>query len=120
MADSPIENARKILAAERRQGCQDRVVVGGLDKFLVNWRGRVAAEAEDPAALVLAERVVATLEDYAEAPPDDRGRRLDEALAMLDETRVPVGGAASARAPVGAASASVGAGLVSTRGRVGT
>ena len=86
MADGLIDNARKVLAAERRAGCHDKVVVGGLERFLANWRNRVGAGADDPSLLVLAEQVVATLEGYAAAPPDDRGRWLDRALELLGES----------------------------------
>ena len=78
-----LENARKVLGAERRGGCQDRVVVGGLGKYLANWRARVAAQADDPSLLILAEQVVATLDGYGAAPPEVRAGRLDEAMALL-------------------------------------
>ena len=84
MADGFLDNARKVLAAERRQGCRDTTVVGGLGRYLANWRARVAANADDPSSLLFAERIVATLEGYAAAPPDVRAERLDRALALLE------------------------------------
>src|ERR671916_348245 len=83
-----IQNARNVLGLERRQGCQDRAVVGGLTTYLVNWRGRVA-RAGDRALLALAERVVAALDGYADLPPAERAERLDEALGLLEATPSP-------------------------------
>ena len=81
-----IQNARNVLGLERRQGCQDRAVVGGLASYLANWRGRVA-KVGDGALLALAERVVALLDGYADLPTDRRAARLDEALALLEGGR---------------------------------
>ncbi|HYU17627.1 MAG TPA: ATP-dependent DNA helicase RecG [Chloroflexota bacterium] len=81
---SLIENARRVLGAERRQGCHNRAVVGGLGKFLENWRGRIAAQAaEDPSTLRVAEQVVWALDGYALASPAVRAQRLDRALDIL-------------------------------------
>jgi hypothetical protein len=99
MADGLIDNARKVLAAERRAGCHDTVVVGGLERFLANWRNRVGAGADDPSLLLLAEQVVATLEGYAAAPPDDRGRRLDRALELLETGAGDLDGRSPASTP---------------------
>jgi ATP-dependent DNA helicase RecG len=79
-----LDNARRIFSAERRQGCRDQVVVGGLEKFLANWRVRVAANAYDPNTLNVAEQVVAALNGYGMASLDDRARRLDHVLALID------------------------------------
>ncbi|MCC6178953.1 MAG: ATP-dependent DNA helicase RecG [Chloroflexi bacterium] len=81
-----VENARKIFEAERKQGCQDRVVVGGLAAFLGNWERRVHAASADPACHALARDVAEALVGYAEASPPERASRLDAALALLSET----------------------------------
>ncbi len=99
MADGFLDNARRVLGAERRQGCRDATVVGGLEKYLANWRARVAANAVDPSPLLFAERIVATLEGYGVAPPEVRAERLDRALALLDSGANGGGGALPGRRP---------------------
>ncbi|MDP8924969.1 MAG: hypothetical protein M3O34_19145, partial [Chloroflexota bacterium] len=83
-----IQNARNVLGLERRQECQDRAVVGGLAKYLANWRARVA-QAGDAMTLDLAGRVVAALEGYAELTTAERAARLDEALTLLEHWPSP-------------------------------
>ncbi len=99
-----IQNARNVLGLERRQGCQDRAVVGGLAMYLANWRGRVA-QSGDRALLALAGRVMAALDGYADLPPAERAARLDAALVLLEdgvdgEALTPAGGRVPIRPPL--------------------
>jgi hypothetical protein len=83
MAGPPeIENARKILELERKQGCQDRVVTTGLASFLTNWQQRVVRRGE-PALTQVADGVVAALAGYAKLAPAARAERIEAALAVL-------------------------------------
>ena len=93
-----VQNARNVLGLERRQGCQDRAVVGGLATYLANWRAR-AAGAGDRALSALAEQVVAALDGYAELPAPERSARLDRALGMLEASPEPAGLGASPSSP---------------------
>ena len=94
-----VENARKVLELERRQGCQDRAVTTGLGSFLANWERRVLATG-NPALTALARRVVAALDGYAQQTPAERAGQLDAALGLLEGTALTEPGAQSGPHPL--------------------
>jgi ATP-dependent DNA helicase RecG len=51
----------KVLALERKQGCRNKAVIGGLDKFASRWEADARAEASNPAAV---NEIVALLLGY--------------------------------------------------------
>ena len=45
-----IDSLRNVLELERRKGCTDRAVIGGLDKYLHNQAGQIRESVNDHAA----------------------------------------------------------------------
>ena len=41
----------KVLALERKQGCRNKAVIGGLDKFATRWETDARAETSNPIAV---------------------------------------------------------------------
>lgn len=71
----------RILAQEQRNGCPDRVVVGGLAGFLAGWRQRVLRA--DPALAATVEAIAAALHNYRQLAPPERAAAVGRALALL-------------------------------------
>lgn len=69
----------KILRAEQKDGCRDRIVVGGLEKFLAVWSH--GAEVTDHEGSVAKVRV--HLNDYAQKPIAERTIAVRETLILL-------------------------------------
>src|SRR5215211_2814851 len=84
-----IENARKILELEKRQGYQDRAVTTGLASFLPGWQQRVARTGQ-PALRQVADGVLAALADYAKLAPAARAEQIEAALNLLADTPDPL------------------------------
>jgi len=76
-----LENARKILEAERKEGCRDRVVTTGLASFLAQWERRVAATGQ-PELRTVARAVTTELDGYASLAPPARAERIETALGL--------------------------------------
>jgi ATP-dependent DNA helicase RecG len=75
------ETLRRILEQEARRGFDDGAVIGGLERFLANWRstGSPGKSAETGG---LAE-VKRTLQDYHALEPSERESRVRNALRIL-------------------------------------
>ena len=91
-----------VLALERRQGCRDRAVIGGLDAFVERW----LAEA-DPEVRADVRGAVAALRGYGQWPPETRAGRLEEIDQLVRQVgyrtaRVVSGRPASEAAPAAA------------------
>ncbi len=69
----------RLLAEEQRQGCQNSVVDGGLDRFLEQWRAEADGALEDAAV----RKALALLAAYGEQSLTLRQERLDRALHGL-------------------------------------
>ena len=54
----------RILVAEREDGCQDRVVIGGLGKFLATWLREARAAAGPEGQRDAIDQVAASLQGY--------------------------------------------------------
>jgi len=75
-----LANARKIVHLERRQGCRDEVVMGGLEAFVGNLVEQLRAHGADPSSLEdLRERV----SGYGDRSADERRDHLDELDDLL-------------------------------------
>ena len=70
------ERLRRPLRRELADGCQDRVVAGGLERLLENLAGPFP-------------EVRRLLEGYRELPLEERVKRLEAALALLGDTAPP-------------------------------
>ena len=92
-AGERLQRLRKILAQERAQGCQDRLVIGGLAGLVTNLTTGLA-DGLPAAAQVHLRRLVALAAGYGALAPASRAERLaamSESLEALDR------GAARAR-----------------------
>lgn len=79
----------RILNAEHKDGCRNRVVMGGLEKFLAVWFQEV--EAAEPAGQeALVAEVMNNLQGYAQKPIVERFGAIKQAITAL-ETRLPPG-----------------------------
>jgi ATP-dependent DNA helicase RecG len=76
--------ARRIIDAERRAGCNDRVVVGGLLAFIGTWSAKLRSLG-DPVAGAMADRVSDLLTGYSALSPTERDAKIALALETLDE-----------------------------------
>jgi len=96
----------KILRAEHKDGCRDRIVVGGLEKFLAVWF-REASSTDRPDSVA---RVKARLQGYARKSVAERAAAVQETLRVL--------GAAKQEQPTERHRSRKGAGLRKSRGQV--
>ncbi|MBC7263553.1 MAG: ATP-dependent DNA helicase RecG [Chloroflexi bacterium] len=85
MITSAIQKLTKILAEEQKQGCQDRVVIGGLDKLLRRWVEETKQAAENEAEHRLVDEIKTTLHDYASKADAERRTAIEVALKRLRE-----------------------------------
>ena len=101
----------KILRAEIEGGCQNRVVIGGLEALAPHWRAEALAGVQDELTATTIERIAAELSGYASADPRARQERIGSILALLEKAPVaPQNGrpavrerASSAHSPAAAA-----------------
>jgi ATP-dependent DNA helicase RecG len=81
----------KVLALERKQGCRNKAVIGGLDKFASRWEADARAEASNPAAV---NEIVALLLGYpAVDDPAARERIIEQVIRRIKEAApgTPIG-----------------------------
>jgi len=79
----------RILVAEREDDCRDRIVIGGLDRFLTVWLRE--AEAGPACHQDLVAEVAARLQGYAQRPVSERVIAIQETLKALEAAKqVPV------------------------------
>lgn len=74
----------RILTAERADGCQNRVVIGGLDKFVTNWLQTAEAGLQGQQNWVA--EIVARLQGYAQKPIAERIAAIQETLEILQSS----------------------------------
>jgi len=84
-----------ILIAERGDGCRDRMVIGGLDRFLATW----LREARPEASTTPINEIMSHLQGYAQKPVTERVAALDAAIRALPGLREGAGPGAVARPP---------------------
>ena len=81
---SAFDKLTKILTLEKEQGCRNRAVIGGLEKFAPFWREEARQEAEGLEHSRLVEEVVALLQSYPTLEDHEaRTRAVEEILARL-------------------------------------
>jgi ATP-dependent DNA helicase RecG len=81
------EKLTKILVSEREGGCLDRVVIGGLDKFLAAWLREARAAAGPASQRSAIDQVAASLQGYARKPVDERVTAVEMAIEVLHTVR---------------------------------
>ena len=82
---SAFEKLQKIVALEQKQGCVDRAVMGGLDRFLGFWEQEAAKEYSQPDDLRLVETITGKLKDYGAQDVAARLRNVGEVLAAIPQ-----------------------------------
>jgi len=86
-----VEVLRRILQEERRRGFPDRVVTGGLDRFLEDWR-RELEQAEEREALRRLHRLGLFSTPYAALSPAEREAWAEAVLRGLERLAEPAPG----------------------------
>ena len=82
---STFEKLSRILTMEREQGCPDRVVIGGLGKFLPFWIKEAQEGARSPELSHLVRSVIVLLEGYGQRDRQARMQAVEQALQLLGQ-----------------------------------
>ena len=80
---STFEKLSRILTMEREQGCPDRVVIGGLGKFLPFWIKEAQEGARTPELSQHVRDIVVLLEGYGQRDRQTRIQLVTQALEIL-------------------------------------
>ncbi len=78
-----IDKLRAVVSLEGKKSFQNTAVIGGLDKFLVNWAAETAATIPDKARLTRFKKYLAAF-NYAAVPLPERATALDKLLAFIE------------------------------------
>ncbi|MFH1775043.1 MAG: ATP-dependent DNA helicase RecG [Chloroflexota bacterium] len=76
---------RKILELERKRGCDNHAVIGGLDRFLHNWAGMAASTIVNPRLLSHFGKLNLAKSGYETMSVEQRARLVGAILDFLDE-----------------------------------
>ena len=79
---SPEEKLRRFLALELSRNCDNRAVVGGLEKFLPIWQKESSTAGVSPE---LNEKVTSFLTSYTEKDIEERKKAVNELLGVLPQ-----------------------------------
>ncbi|MCD6520378.1 MAG: DNA helicase RecG, partial [Anaerolineae bacterium] len=80
---SPYEKLERILNLEREQGCQNRAVIGGLERFLRYWEKEAREETKRRRPPLSVDTVVEKLQGYVSFSVEKRRQVIEEILALL-------------------------------------
>ncbi|MFU8795971.1 MAG: ATP-dependent DNA helicase RecG [Dehalococcoidia bacterium] len=83
------ESLRNILDLERRKGYSDRVVIGGLDKYLHRHAEQLRQLTGDPQLLGEFDELNLAYSDYGSLDPEERRKWLADVTAWLDRLERP-------------------------------
>jgi ATP-dependent DNA helicase RecG len=75
---SPRETLERILRLEAEQGYRDQAVIGGLDRFLGQWKAQAEGEGDLPF-----DALIGSLTGYSDMDPETRQAAAAEALALI-------------------------------------
>jgi ATP-dependent DNA helicase RecG len=84
---STLDKLARILTMEREQGCPDRVVIGGLGKFLPFWIKEAQQGAQTAHLQQAVRNIILLLEGYGQRERQARAQAVEQALAILAEAR---------------------------------
>lgn len=86
----PFDKLERILVLEKKMGCTDRAVIGGLARFATLWHNEARQATEDPFLIRLIEETVALLQGYSEESVERRQEIARDLLRQwgADETSV--------------------------------
>ncbi|APV43945.1 ATP-dependent DNA helicase RecG [Dehalogenimonas formicexedens] len=79
----PTERLRSVIALEKKKGCQNTAVIGGLDKFLAKWAVEAASTINDRSVLERFRKLLSRFE-YAAMPVEKRSAALDGLTALAE------------------------------------
>ncbi len=80
---STFDKLARILTMEREQGCPDRVVIGGLGKFLPFWIREAQSAAQSAELSELVHTIASLLEGYGQQERTSRAQAVAQALQAL-------------------------------------
>ncbi|MFC1860887.1 ATP-dependent DNA helicase RecG [Chloroflexota bacterium] len=78
-----IESLYKVLDLEKKKGCLNSAVIGGLDRFLCNWSDKVIHSVTNPELLDRFYKLHLIKPDYASLTPQQRHNWIDNVLLFL-------------------------------------
>ena len=86
MADSAGDKLRRVLLQERKLGCDDSAVFGGLGRFVQHWVSEARRSATEGASFSPqeVERIEALLQGYSGLDRRQRDEALSQVLAVVD------------------------------------
>lgn len=84
---STFEKLARILTMEREQGCPDRVVIGGLGKFLPFWIKEAQEGARSPELSQLVRDIIVLLEGYGQRDRQARVQLIEQAIEILGKAQ---------------------------------
>jgi len=79
------EPLRKVLELERKKGCLDSAVIGGLDRFLRNWASQAVESVANPRLISRLYKLHLANSDYASLSRDQRQEWIRSVLDFLAE-----------------------------------
>ena len=82
------DRLRSVIALEKKKGCQNTAVIGGLDKFLANWAADASAAMSDQARLERFNKLLSKF-DYSSLPLEKRPAALDGLIAFAEAIEGP-------------------------------
>jgi len=94
---SVLEKLQKIIQLEREQGCENRAVMGGLDRFLTFWEQEAVKESSEGGDLELIGMVVEKLKDYGAKDHSTRLSNVEEVLQALGQEQGATASKAASR-----------------------
>lgn len=79
-----LEKLKAVVGLEKKKGCLDTAVIGGLDKFLANWASEAASSITDQTRLSRFKKFFDAF-DYAGTPAATRSISLDRLIVFAEE-----------------------------------
>ncbi|MDD5312335.1 MAG: ATP-dependent DNA helicase RecG [Dehalococcoidia bacterium] len=92
--DNDIALLKAVLLQESKRGCDNRAVMGGLDRFIANWLNKNRQNLKAPAVAVELKNLIPDSPHYADRNPEERRRWIEAVLIWLEklEAREETGG----------------------------
>ncbi|MCL4459476.1 MAG: ATP-dependent DNA helicase RecG [Chloroflexi bacterium] len=86
MKENSFERLQKILSLEKKQGCPNKIIIGGLDSFVPRWVAKAKMEAAGhPRIIEGVEHIGSLLQSYNQSDPATRLGQIEKALYHLSQ-----------------------------------
>jgi ATP-dependent DNA helicase RecG len=102
MSPSPFENLHKMLSQEKQRGCDNRLVIGGLEKLSDTWAPQAITQVDDVEDRLLIEEIAGLLRRYPTLEVDERASFIDSILTRIADRTSGGAMAPGVRAPIAA------------------